>query len=260
MNLQVLVATMHQEDHSLLEKMNINSDAIIVNQCGKNEYENIEYNGHDVKIYSFSERGVGLNRNNSLMRATADICLFSDDDVIYDEKYKDIIINEFKANPKADVIIFNVLSTNKDRKKKIIKERRKLNYFNCFNYPTYQIAVKNNKIRKANIFFSLLFGGGTSYGSGEDSLFLRDCYKKGLNIYSSPEVIGEVKHDSSTWFKGFNEKYFIDKGTLYAALFNKYARLFSLRFILKHKNKFEGDKSFLKLYKLMLNGIKDWRR
>ena len=39
MTLQVLVATMHQTDHSLLEKMNIQSDAIVVNQCNRNEVE-----------------------------------------------------------------------------------------------------------------------------------------------------------------------------------------------------------------------------
>ncbi len=46
MNLQVLVSTMHQEDHSLLEKMNINSYAIIGNQCDQNSIEDFEWDGH----------------------------------------------------------------------------------------------------------------------------------------------------------------------------------------------------------------------
>ena len=33
MKLQVLVSCMHQQDYSLLEKMNIQTDAIIINQC-----------------------------------------------------------------------------------------------------------------------------------------------------------------------------------------------------------------------------------
>lgn len=48
MTLQVLVATMHQTDHSLLEKMNIQSDAIVVNQCNRNEVERFMYNGHQI--------------------------------------------------------------------------------------------------------------------------------------------------------------------------------------------------------------------
>ena len=35
--LQVLVATMHQKDLSLVEKMNIRCDAVIANQADKNE-------------------------------------------------------------------------------------------------------------------------------------------------------------------------------------------------------------------------------
>lgn len=35
MDLQVLVSTMHQKDYSIIEKMNINSDAIIINQCDR---------------------------------------------------------------------------------------------------------------------------------------------------------------------------------------------------------------------------------
>jgi len=105
LNLQVLVATMHQNDHSLLEKMNIQSDAIIGNQCNRNEIEEFNYNGNTIKYLSFPERGVGLNRNNALMRATADICLFADDDVRYVDNYKDIIIEAFEQNPKADMIV-----------------------------------------------------------------------------------------------------------------------------------------------------------
>ena len=44
MKLQVLVSCMHQQDYSLLEKMNIQTDAIIINQCDINKFENIKIN------------------------------------------------------------------------------------------------------------------------------------------------------------------------------------------------------------------------
>ena len=49
MNVQVLVAAMHQTDKSLLEKMNIQSDAIVCNQCGTNEFEDFTWNGHAIR-------------------------------------------------------------------------------------------------------------------------------------------------------------------------------------------------------------------
>ena len=95
MNIQVLVATMHQTDHSLPEKMNIQTDAIIGNQCDRNEVEDFEWNGHKIKYLSFAERGVGLNRNNALMRASADVCLFADDDMVFVADYEKIITTSF---------------------------------------------------------------------------------------------------------------------------------------------------------------------
>lgn len=122
MNLQVLVSTMNHKDiFNLLEKMNINSDAIIINQCDNHNYEKLNYKEHIIHLYSFAERGIGLSRNNALMRATADICLFGDDDVTYVNDYSDIIIKEYKDHPDADVIIFNLPSTNPKRSTPKIK-------------------------------------------------------------------------------------------------------------------------------------------
>ena len=70
MEIQVLVAAMNQKDYSLLDKMNIKTDVIVGNQCDENAVSDFEYNGHTVKWLSFCERGVGLNRNNALMRAS----------------------------------------------------------------------------------------------------------------------------------------------------------------------------------------------
>jgi glycosyltransferase involved in cell wall biosynthesis len=259
MDLQVLVATMHQSDHSLLEKMNIQSDAIIANQCDRNEFEEFDYKGHSIKYLSLSERGVGLNRNNALMRATADICLFADDDVRYVDNYKDIIIETFKKNPKADMIVFNVPCTNIKRQGYEIQKEKRVRLYNCLRYGTFRMAVRTESVRKTNVHFSLLFGGGARYGSGEDSLFIMESIKKGCKVYASPRVIGKVTHNESTWFSGYIDKFFIDKGALYALLSKRFAKLLCLQFCLRRKNIFKGSKTWLEAYKLMLKGVKEIR-
>lgn len=260
MNLQVLVSTMGQTDHSILEKMNIQTDAIVINQCDKTFFEEVNYKNHQVQFLSFSERGVGLSRNNALMRATADICLFADDDVKYEDHYERMVINAFENNPRADVIIFNVLSTNPNREGYIIKKNKKISFYNCLRYPTYRIAVRISSIRKANIYFSLLFGGGAPYSCGEDSLFISECMAKKLKIFSCSEVIGYVSHEESTWFKGYTDKYFIDKGALYVSIANMWAKLLCLQFVLRHSNLFKKDKSIREAYNLMIKGIKEFNR
>ncbi len=260
MKLQVLISTMQQaiNDHSLLDKMNIQSDAIVINQCDRNHYENFNHKGYSVSIFSFSERGVGLSRNNALMRATADICLFGDDDVTYVNDYSDIIIKEYKDHPDADVIIFNLPSTNPKRSTPKIKKWHRLRFYNCLRYGAYQISIKTTSIHKASIYFSLLFGGGARYSAGEDSLFLFDCIKKGLKVYASPRVIGTVKHDKSTWFKGYTEKYFIDKGAFFACLSKRWAKMLCLQFTARHFRMFAHEKSIIEAYKLMLQGTKQF--
>ena len=54
MKVQVLVAAMHQTDHSLLEKMHIASDVIVANQCDRNCVEQFNYKGHKALYLSFA--------------------------------------------------------------------------------------------------------------------------------------------------------------------------------------------------------------
>lgn len=259
MNLQVLVSTMHQKDHSIVERMNIYSDAIVINQCDRNNVEEFEYKGKEIKFLSFAERGVGLSRNNALMRATADICLFADEDVVYVDGYEESVIEAFKDNPEADVIIFNVLSTNPDRPSYIISEYNRVRWFNCLIYGAVRIAVRTERIKQENIFFSLLFGGGAKYSSGEDSLFIAECIKKGLKIYSNPEIIGYVKQETSTWFKGYTDKYFIDKGVFYGFLYKRLAYLLCIQYAVRHRDRFKKYKRVWEACNLMFRGVRERR-
>lgn len=258
MNLQVLVATMHQRDHSLLEKMNIQSDAIIGNQCDRNEIEEFKYNGHKIKYLSFAERGVGLNRNNALMRATADICVLADDDMVYVDKYDKIIKEQFKQNPKADVIIFNLIEEEPTRY--IIKEKYKVQFMNYMRFGAVRIAFKTKSITKNGISFNQHFGGGTEHSAGEDVLFLTDCLKKKLNIIAVPIYIAYLTEErDSTWFEGYTDKFFKDKGILFYYISKRWSKLLCLQFVIRRRNMFKKDKNIIEAYKLMLEGIKEDR-
>ena len=217
MRVQVLVATMDQSDFNLLEKMNIKSDVIVGNQCSRNSIEEFVWNNHKVKYLNFAERGVGLNRNNCLMRADADICLFADDDIVYSDDYVEKVIKSFKEHPNADVIIFNLIEQKTSRY--IIKKTEKVGYLNYLRYGTARIAVKLKSIREKGIGFNLCFGGGTEHCHGEDNLFLTDCLKKGLKVFAVPEAIAELTNARpSTWNSGYDEKYLCDQGYLFRAI------------------------------------------
>jgi glycosyltransferase involved in cell wall biosynthesis len=260
MKIQVLVATMNQTDYSLLEKMNIQTDAIVGNQCDRNEIAEFEYKNRNVKWLSFNERGVGLNRNNTLMRATEDIVLFADDDVVYLDGYEDTIVNFFAMHPDADVVIFNLkMKRGKSDYYDRVTSSKRIHRFSATKYGTYCIAARRDKLRASNIFFSLDFGGGTKYSCGEDSIFLLDCCKKKLKIYATTSLIGCLDHGESTWFKGYNDKYFFDKGVLFATLFPMLCYPLSLIHLVKKRDKYKayGIKNG---YLQMLKGIQHRKR
>ena len=239
MKVQVLISTMHQTDHSLLDKMNIQSDAIVVNQCNRNGIEEFEYKGHQILWMSLKERGVGLSRNTALMRATADIILFADDDVVYDDGYEKTIVDCFEKYATTDMLIFRVESTNKDRPTKKESRDHKLTWFNSMKYGAFRIAIRTAAIRKANVFYSLLFGGGAKYQAGEDTLFIQQCLKNKIKAVSVQKRIGIVEQNQSTWFAGSNEKYFYDKGVLVRRCFGLWAK--PLLLLLLVKNRHETD-------------------
>lgn len=254
MNIQVLVATMNQQDHSLLEKMNIQSDVIVGNQCDYNSIECFEYNGYSAKYLNFAERGVGLNRNNALMRATGDICLFADDDMVYVENYKELIERAFLNYPDADIIAFNLIEKNPTRY--IINKAKRIRFYNFLTYGTARIAVRLNKIKENGILFNLCFGGGTMHCHGEDNIFIFDCLKKGLKMYSVPISIAELTEErNSTWNLGYNQKYFCDQGILYKTISKKLWRLLCLQDSVRHARK-EYKTSWINAYSQMIKGGK----
>lgn len=259
MKLQVLMSVMNQKDHSIIKRSNIRGDAIIINQCEEFKKEVLRSQHGVVQFFHFDEKGVGLSRNNALMRADADVVLFSDDDITYVDDYIEIVERAFRVNPGADILMFNVLSDNPSRPSASHSKTFRIRKFNSLKYGTYRMAVRLDAIRKKNINFSLLFGGGAKYSSGEDSLFIFDALNAGLKILAIPKTIARVSHEKSTWFSGYDDKFFYDKGVLYGFLSPTFAKPLCMQFVLRKYSTFETTLSRRKIIGRMYDGIKDAR-
>ncbi len=61
----------------------------------------------------------------------------------------------------------------------------------------------------------------------------------------------------STWFTGYHEKFFFDRGVLYHYLYGRMAGLFALRFILAKKATMCREIAPGQALKLMRRGIRD---
>ena len=256
MKIQVLVSAVEQNMAALAEKMNISTPAVVVNQCDSYGYEEMEHNGAKIQCFSMPERGVGLSRNTALLHADAEVCLFSDEDITLTGDYAKEMEKAYREIPDADMILFNVKVSPK-RKTYWNTDIHRVNYRNYGRYPAYSISGKLDSLRRANVGYSLLFGGGAKYSNGEDSLFLRDCLRAGLHIYTHTICIGEEKERESTWFRGYTQKFFHDRGVLYHFLYGKLAKPLAWRFLWVHRQEMCREISVGEAYRLMKDGIRE---
>ncbi|CCY05110.1 putative uncharacterized protein [Eggerthella sp. CAG:1427] len=215
MPIEVLVASLEESCPSkLIDRLNLQTPAIICNQTDRYDYWEIERSNGKVRWFDFDERGVGLNRNNSLIRSTGEICLIADDDMTFVDGYSEIVEKSFSRNPNADVIIFNIKESTPTRT--VTKREKRVTRLSAYKYGAARIAFRRQSILNHRICFSQLFGGGACYSAGEDVLFVVDCIKSRLNIIAVPDSIALLNEErDSTWFKGYSNKLFQDKGALY---------------------------------------------
>lgn len=236
MRLQVLAVTMHREDLAIAEQMNIRCDGLIANQADREETITCDTPHGRWRMITTATRGVGRNRNVGLDAADGDILLLSDDDVVYRDDMPTEVLQAFRDCPQADVIIFGM---DMVRDGQVFETRsephRRVRIWNAMKYGTYRIAIRREALLRTHIRFHESFGGGCPFSAGEDSLFIKSCLDNGLRIYTHPYVLGTCCKDRSSWFVGYNDKYFYDKGVLVRHLFPHTAYLMALYFAVRFK-------------------------
>ncbi|MCR5120147.1 MAG: glycosyltransferase family 2 protein [Lachnospiraceae bacterium] len=255
MKLETLISAVNK-DSGLPAVMGVEGDAVLINQCDHDSEEVADSDKARVRIFNRNERGVGKSRNLALEKAEADLILFSDEDIRYEAGYAGKIIEAFEQHPEADVLFFNV-KVCEERRTYHTEEEKKVGYFNLGRYPAYAAAMRREKIISRGIRYSLLFGGGAKYSNGEDSLFFMDCVRAGLKLKALPTEIGYEEPRESTWFSGYHEKFFFDRGVLYHFLYRQLAWLWGARFIFSKRKVMCREIKAFEAYKILLKGIKE---
>jgi len=261
MKLELLISAVNAEPESLIRKMRVATNAVLINQCGREESAEIKAGGGRVRVFSFAEKGVGKSRNRAIDAAQGDIVLFADDDIVYEDGYEKRVLAEFEAHPEAEALFFN-LEVCPERRTYFNTDYKRVHIWNGGRYPAYSIAVRREVLIRSGVRFSELFGGGARYSCGEDSLFIRDCLKAGIKMYRTPVLIGKEEPregGESTWFKGYDEKYFFDRGVLYAHLYGALAAPMGLRYVYVKKSVMCRDIPWKQAYKILKKGIKEGR-
>lgn len=255
MSLEVLVSTMNQSDHSLIHKMNLQSDAVVINQCNVNSQIEFLHSQHRIRWINKSERGLSKSRNLAIKSSEADICIISDDDLIYVDDYVEKVKAQFDKYPNADIITFQVEGIE-EKFKDYHVEVRDLNYLTSMKVASVEIAFKRESIIRNNIKFDENFGAGAQYQMGEENIFLTQCLKKSLKILYVPVKIADLHIGESSWFKGYNCEFFISKGAQFTAMSSLLSIPYILQFALRKHKLFTNETDIISAIRLMCKGRK----
>lgn len=208
MTLEVLMSCMNQQDTNLAHKACLTGNVVIINQCDHVAYIETATQNGIIKMYSVKERGLTKSRNMAIETAQADVCLLCDDDEIFVPGYETAILAAYEETPQADVIIFKMIN----RPPSFADRTMQLRFPQTMKVSSWQISFRREKLLASGVRFDELLGAGTGNGAEEELKFLLDCERAGLTIYYVPTEIAAVAQEASTWFAGFNETFFENRG------------------------------------------------
>lgn len=258
MSVEILMSCMYQKDFSIVEKSKIKSDAIIINQTDENKIEVKEYDFGTVKMISTTERGLSRSRNMALKNATSDFCIICDDDEVLADNYVQMVEEAYnKTN--ADVLVFNIksMNTNLRPQEKFFDRIKKINKYK--SYSSVHVTFRRKIVLDNALSFNTYFGSGSGYYlMAEDSLFFDELHRCTDKIFSYPGIIAELYIEGSTWFKGFNKKYFYDTGAYICAWKPNIAHLLKWHYVIKLYKRTEL--SIPQMIKQLNCGIKGYKQ
>lgn len=255
-SLQVLLSAMHLENESYIDGLKITGDAVIINQCDKESESSIKRSEDQTVLYvETKERGLSRSRNMAIDKATSDICILCDNDVVYENDYKEKIMSAFEKYEDADIIVFYI--KRKEKPVPNFDKEKRMGYLSVLKIFSPEIAFRRDSIK--NIRFNEEFGAGSGkYIMGEENIFLYDALKAKKKIYYVPVKIAELKEVESTWFSGYDEKFFISRGANYAAMSKPFSHFLIWQFALRKKNLYIDKMSTKEVLKLMYKGRREF--
>ncbi len=260
MKVQVLLSCMNEVDTSIVGRSNIQSDVVVVNQCGTDSTREFTFKNNKgeecrCKFINTTQRGLSNSRNLALKNAWNDICILCDDDEVFKDDYPEKIIMSYNGNPGYQLLFFEI--GNRANGKTGYRKRIEINRRKSLAICSVQISFLRKAVIDSNIVFNPKFGAGVTQAGGEEHIFLYDCFKHGLKGLNVPIEISSLnENSSSTWWRGISREYLIDEGQVLRQLFGLFGGLAaSTLFIIKKRDMIRTKLDLVAAYKAILRGV-----
>ena len=129
---------------------------------------------------------------------------------------------------------------------------------------------RNEALRRAEADIVLFADQDLTYADGYEKI-VREAFERlpraDVIIFDltypeggrKPAVIGHLRPEPSSWFTGYNEKYFFDKGVLWSQLFPHGGWAYGLAHCLKQRKRY-GDFGLLSAWRAVCRGLRQGKR
>jgi glycosyltransferase involved in cell wall biosynthesis len=196
-DLEILISTMNRDSFDFLIPMFPFSHfskfkILIINQTSNDKLLVSEY--QSVKVVNSFDVGISKSRNLAILNSESKILLFADDDIVFIEKFDEIIIKAYDDNPLASAICFQTLTPEGALYSKYPKHIKLLNTKEITKVLSIELTCNSDKIKKGKIKFNELFGLGSQFQDSETFFYLSKIKHKALIILFCPQTI--VIHES----------------------------------------------------------------
>lgn len=213
--IEILVATMNRDSLNFLQEMFPNGipgkvGVLIVNQS---QTKVLNTDKAQVSVINSKTTGLSKSRNLALKHAKADICVFTDDDVVFSEDFEGKIKRAFIQFPESAFIRFSTKT----------KDKSNLSWLDIMNTQSIEMSIRRKIIREHDILFNEYFGLGSHYFEmGEEQVFLSAIKKQHLQLSNYYGVLNTHESLSSARKKNVEERYYIH-GAQTTAIFGRKA-------------------------------------
>ena len=252
MKVELLLSCMHQKDAELVYKSHLTGNVVVINQCDEENYREYPNENGTIRFFSTKERGLTKSRNMAIEKSDAEICMLCDDDEVFILDYEQKIKDAYASLPQADVIIFKMVNYPCPFPNKVTK----IHFPYTMNVSSWQISFRRMRLKEQGVAFDELLGAGSGNGAEEELKFLTDCEKAKLQIYYVPIAIASVAQSESTWFAGFTEEFFVNRGaTTRYILGMPLAFLYAVYYVVKKREKYKENLTAMQALRATCRGM-----
>lgn len=257
-DIEILIATMNRDNFDFLIPMfpfanYWDFSLVIVNQTVGIPLISVHEN---VKVINSSEKGLSKSRNLALANATKELLVITDDDVILKPDFESKITTAFNHFEGPAMIRFCSEKAENVLMQKYSKHRKEmLNWLDILNTISFEIVVNGTLLKSNQIQFDERFGLGSTFGAGEEQVFLTAIKKAGLKLSFEPQVLVLHPQPTTNYKISIGQKYYI-QGAVLTAVFPNFYRFWLL---LKVFFDWKQRKLSTKEFKLAIQNFKSGR-